>query len=77
MPTNTSTYVPQSDLGVADGVATLDGSGTVPDAQIPAAVTRDAEIAALVAALALTDFPAGLARDSPRSTPWSTPRRAR
>lgn len=41
-----ATYVPLSQRGAANGVATLDAGGTVPDAQIPAAVARDAEVAA-------------------------------
>lgn len=32
--------------GVANGLATLDGSGLIPDAQIPADIARDAEVAA-------------------------------
>lgn len=39
-------YVPLTQRGLANGVATLDGSGFVPDAQISAAITRDAEAVA-------------------------------
>lgn len=42
---------PLAQKGVADGVATLGPTGTVPDAQIPATIARDTEIAAAVAAL--------------------------
>lgn len=38
--------IPTSQKGAASGVATLDGSGTIPDAQIPAAITRDTELSA-------------------------------
>lgn len=36
--------------GTAGGYASLDGSGTVPDAQIPATITRDSELSAAVTA---------------------------
>lgn len=36
--------------GVAGGYASLDGGGTVPDAQLPAALARDSEVTAAVAA---------------------------
>lgn len=42
--------IPTSEKGAADGVATLDGSGTIPDAQIPATIARDSEITAAVSA---------------------------
>lgn len=37
-----------SNKGAISGYASLDGSGTVPDAQIPAAITRDTELTAYV-----------------------------
>lgn len=42
--------IPLTQKGATDGVATLDGSGTVPDAQIPATITRDTELTAAVSA---------------------------
>jgi len=39
-----TTYVLVSDIGVADGVASLDPDGKVPDSQIPAAIARDSEL---------------------------------
>lgn len=48
--TASGTYVPLSQRGAANGVATLDAGGTVPDAQLPAAVARDSEVTAAVAA---------------------------
>lgn len=43
-------YQRESEKGAAGGYASLDGSGTVPDAQIPAAIARDAEVTAAIAA---------------------------
>lgn len=43
-------YQKESEKGVAGGYASLDGGGTVPDAQIPAAIARDAEVTAAIAA---------------------------
>jgi hypothetical protein len=43
-----STYVPLSLLGNADGVAELDENGFVPDAQIPAGITRDTELSSAI-----------------------------
>jgi hypothetical protein len=40
--------IPLTQKGAPDGVASLDGSGTVPDAQIPATVTRDTELTTAV-----------------------------
>jgi hypothetical protein len=37
-------YERESQKGVANGYASLDGSGLVPDAQIPAAIARDSEL---------------------------------
>lgn len=38
--------IPLSEKGAANGVATLDAGSQVPDAQIPATITRDTELAA-------------------------------
>jgi hypothetical protein len=38
--------IPATQKGAANGVATLDASGTIPDSQIPAAITRDTELSA-------------------------------
>lgn len=43
--------IPAVQKAAANGVASLDGAGTVPDAQIPASIARDSEVAAAVAAL--------------------------
>lgn len=43
-------YQKESEKGNANGYASLDGSGTVPDAQIPAAIARNAEVTAAIAA---------------------------
>jgi hypothetical protein len=43
--------IPASQKAAPNGVATLDGSGAVPDGQIPAGIARDSEVAAAVAAL--------------------------
>jgi len=43
-----STYIPLSLLGNADGVAELDENGFVPDAQIPAGITRDTELSSAI-----------------------------
>lgn len=45
-------YQAKAEKGVASGYASLDADGTVPDAQIPAAITRDAEAAAAYAPIA-------------------------
>jgi hypothetical protein len=41
-------YQKESEKGSANGYASLDGSGLVPDAQIPAAVARDSEVTSAV-----------------------------
>lgn len=62
--------IPLTQKGAASGVATLDGSTTVPDAQIPSGVTRDTEADARyfrpASGLTLTDadVPGAIARDS-------------
>ena len=38
------TYVPVSDVGNPDGVASLDGTGKIPDSEIPSGITRDSEL---------------------------------
>lgn len=45
-------YQKTTEKGVVSGYASLDGTGKVPDAQIPAAITRDAEAAAAYAPIA-------------------------
>jgi hypothetical protein len=43
--TNATTgYVPIGDVGNADGVASLDSNGFIPDSEIPAAIARDSEL---------------------------------
>lgn len=39
-----TTYIPISQYGNADGVATLDENGKIPDSEIPATIARDTEI---------------------------------
>jgi hypothetical protein len=46
--TSATTYIPLSLLGNADGVAELDENGFVPDAQIPAGITRDTELSSAI-----------------------------
>jgi hypothetical protein len=46
--TSATTYIPLSLLGNADGVAELDQNGFVPDAQIPAGITRDTELSSAI-----------------------------
>jgi len=42
--TAATTYVLLSDVGNIDGVASLDGTGKIPDTEIPAGIARDAEV---------------------------------
>jgi hypothetical protein len=49
-----SSYVPNSQKGVASGVATLDTNGTIPDTQIPAAIARDSEVTTAINNLSST-----------------------
>lgn len=44
-----ASLIPLTQKGAVGGVATLDGAGTVPDAQIPSTIARDAETATAVA----------------------------
>jgi hypothetical protein len=45
IPTN---YVPLTDVGNADGIATLDSNGKIPDSEIPSGITRDSELSAAI-----------------------------
>jgi hypothetical protein len=46
--TNATTgYVPIGDVGSADGVASLDSNGKIPDSEIPDTIARDSEIPSL------------------------------
>jgi hypothetical protein len=42
------TYVPISDVGNIDGVASLDANGKIPDSQIPAGIARDSEVSSAI-----------------------------
>jgi hypothetical protein len=42
------TYVPVSDVGNPDGVASLDETGKIPDSEIPSGITRDSELSAAI-----------------------------
>lgn len=46
--TAANTYVPVSDVGNADGVASLDSNGLIPDSQIPAGIARDSEVSSAI-----------------------------
>jgi hypothetical protein len=46
--TSATTYVPLSVVGNADGVASLDESGKIPDSEIPAGITRDTELSSAI-----------------------------
>jgi len=46
--TASNTYVPLSDVGNIDGVASLDATGKIPDSQIPAGITRDTELSSAI-----------------------------
>jgi len=50
-------YQKKDEKGVADGYAALDGTGVVPDGQIPPEVTRDTELAAAISAHVLAPDP--------------------
>ncbi|HJS44148.1 MAG TPA: hypothetical protein VJ755_11795, partial [Gemmatimonadales bacterium] len=41
-------YIPLTQRGAANGVATLDASSLIPDAQIPATIARDTEITSAI-----------------------------
>ncbi len=52
---NNASYIPVAQKGAANGVATLDSSGKIPDAQIPAiAITNTSSVTSQAAMLALT-----------------------
>jgi hypothetical protein len=42
------TYVPVSDVGNPDGVASLDEMGKIPDSEIPSGIIRDSELSAAI-----------------------------
>lgn len=46
--TAAETYIPLSLYGNAEGVATLDENGKIPDSEIPAAITRDTELSSAI-----------------------------
>lgn len=50
VPEEATTYVKTEDKGVAGGVASLDESALIPDAQIPPGIARDSEVTAAIAA---------------------------
>jgi hypothetical protein len=49
--TSATTYVPLSLVGNADGVASLDETGKIPDSEIPSGITRDSELSAAINSL--------------------------
>lgn len=66
-------YVPLSDVGQVDGVASLDANGKIPDSEIPATIARDTEVtsaasAAVTAAVTAAVAQAGTAADTKIST---------
>jgi len=68
--TNATTgYVSVGDVGVADGVASLDSNGKIPDSEIPATIARDSEI--VTSYTALTDKP-DLTVYAPKANPTFT-----
>ena len=52
-------YIPDADRGVADGVATLDGTGKVPSAQLPSIATGVDSVNTLTGAVSLTEANTG------------------
>ena len=46
--TSAVTYVPLNLVGNADGVASLDSNGKVPDTEIPAGIARDTEVTSAI-----------------------------
>jgi hypothetical protein len=46
--TSAASYVPLSIVGNADGVASLDETGKIPDSEIPAGITRDTELSSAI-----------------------------
>ena len=49
---STTGYVPYGDVGQADGVASLDSLGKIPDSEIPTTIARDTEIPSTTDSLA-------------------------
>lgn len=45
---SSETYVPISDVGNIDGVASLDATGKIPDTQIPDGIARDSEVTSAI-----------------------------
>lgn len=67
--TSDASYVPVSQVGVADGIATLDSNGKIPDSEIPSGIARDTEVSsAAAAAIDAAVIAAGTAADSKIST---------
>jgi hypothetical protein len=48
--------IPATEKGAASGVATLDGSSTIPDSQIPSSITRDSELSTVATSGSYTDL---------------------
>jgi hypothetical protein len=68
--TNATTgYVSVADIGVADGVASLDSNGKIPDSEIPSTIARDSEI--ITSYTGLTDKP-DLTVYAPKASPTFT-----
>lgn len=67
--TSDTSYVLVSKVGVADGIATLDENGKIPDSEIPSGIARDTEVStAASAAVDAAVAAAGTAADSKIST---------
>ena len=67
--TSATTYVALSEVGQADGVASLDSNGKIPDSEIPATIARDTEVtSAASAAITTAVAQAGAAADTKIST---------
>lgn len=64
--------IPLTQKGAASGVATLDGAGTVPDAQLPTTIARDSELADVTAAVSAHegDVTAAHGASAIAITPW-------
>lgn len=57
-------YQRESEKGLANGYASLDSGGTVPDAQIPASIARDSELPDLAGHVAAADPHTGYVREA-------------
>lgn len=67
--TSDTSYVPVTQVGVADGIATLDENGTIPDSEIPSNIARDTDVSsAATAAIDAAVIAAGTEADSKIST---------